>query len=162
MELIYHTSCYSTRVPYQLERIVTVMIRFWLLWFIFHVTFGFTLVLLWFCDLLRPIGTKKDASVLVWFWFYDTLFNLVSNQAQNALIQYFGTVYFFFGFRVVLSKKRTFCNRACVQIALKPLGLGLVLWFYDVVWCFVIYSIPENIIKSYLIFRIFFNYTSKN
>jgi hypothetical protein len=59
-------SFHSTRVPYQLERIVTVMIRFWLLWFIFHVTFGF-LVLLWFCYLLRPFGSKIGTLVLVWF-----------------------------------------------------------------------------------------------
>jgi len=31
------------------------------------------------------------------------------------------------GLRLVLVKKRTFCNRAYVQIALKPLGFGLVL-----------------------------------
>ena len=51
-------SLHSTRVPYRLERIVTVMVGFWLMLHTFHVTFGF-LVLVWFCDLLLPFGTKK-------------------------------------------------------------------------------------------------------
>jgi hypothetical protein len=33
------------------------------------------------------------------------------------------------GLQLVLGEKRTFYNRAGMQITLKPLGLHLVLWF---------------------------------
>ena len=121
------------------------------MWFIFHrkfvlvfwFYFGFTT----YCDLL----VVKQVHWF-WYWFGFIMPGAMIHQTRHKML-WFGVWYWLFlgGLLLVLSKKSTFCNRACVQIALKPLGLGLVLWFYDVVWCFVIYSIPENIIKSYLI-----------